>query len=294
MKYVAFILEFSLLRFLAWVVNLMPNWFANVYADTLGSFSYHLLKKRREMALANLRAAYGNEKSEEEIRRIAKASFQNLIRVATEFVRIPRLTREAESFWKCVNQAETLSQYKAGRGIVVILAHYGNWELMGISGARLVGRPICAIARPIKNPFVYSFIRNLRRKGGVESIDKAGAVRSTIQALKKGEAVGMLIDQHERQGAVWVDFFGRKASTTTLPAVLALKFGVPVVFSYVMRNADGTYQHCFEKPFETIRTGNDHEDLQANTQQYVRKIEEVIRKKPEDWLWMHRRWRKPD
>ncbi len=286
-----FFLEYSLFRSLIFIVNLLPLQTALSLAGFLGGLGFHLLKKKREIALTNLRAAFKNEKSEEEINRIARASFQNLAKTAFEFVRIPSIVKHGRKIWKFEKESVAVDAYRQGRGLIVILAHFGNWELMGISGASIAGRSIYAIARPVKNPFVYAYIRNLRKAGGVESIDKSGAVRASIQMLKKSEAVAMLIDQHERQASVAVDFFGRKAFTTTLPAMIALKYNVPVVFSYVIRSGDGTYTHHFEEVFETISTGNDEADIFANTQQYVKKIEEAIRKKPEDWLWMHRRWR---
>ncbi len=293
-KNVIFYLEYLLFRGVAALINALPLKSIYPLSEAGGSFLFFILRKRREIALVNLRAAFGSEKPEEELRRIAKASMQNLVKFALEFIRIPRMVSSKEALWEMKGGENLLEGQKLRKGVIIILGHFGNWEWMGYSAINFMKEPLYAVARPIKNPYVYDYVKRLRNMAGFESIDKNGAVRSTIKLLKEGKVTAMLIDQHERQGAVWVDFFGRKASTTTVPAVLALKYNTTNLFTYSLRKTGkdaGKYTHYFEKPFPLIRTGNDEEDIYANTQQYVKRIEEIIKLYPENWLWMHRRWR---
>ena len=134
--------------------------------------------------------------------------------------------------------------------MILLVSHYGNWELLALSGIRFA-RPLYAVARPIKNQFVYEYIKQLRLMEGVRSVDKGGAVRSVIKLIKAKKVVPILNDQHERQGAVWVDFFGRPAATSTFVAMLALRYDVPVVPIVIRRKRLGFYDVDLFKAFPT-------------------------------------------
>ena len=287
-----FYFEYRVFRFLIFLINLLNVSDARRFADFIGSCLFRLLKERREIALQNLRHAFGNEKSGKEIDAIALGSMQNLVKVAFEFVHIPEIIRNRDVQWKIQGVDNVWKALEKKRGVIVTVSHFGNWELMGLAAAS-EGLPLHAIARPVKNPYVYSYIKHLRESAGLHSIEKGGAARETIKLLKKNQMIAMLIDQHERQGGVWVNFFGRKASTTSLPAILALKYDVPILSTFFYRGTPDFFILQFNHPFPLIRTGDYEADLVANTQQYVDHIEVEIRRRPSDWLWMHRRWRKP-
>ncbi len=291
MQRLFFLLEYLFLRGLAFLINLLNVHQARRLADCIGFCVYYLLKGRRETALENLRWAYGAEKTEKELEAIALGSMQNLIKVVFEFIHIPKMLKHKDLQWEVQGSERVRKALEGKRGLIVTVSHFGNWELMGLAAAR-EGFPLHAVARPIKNSYVYAYIKGLRERAGFHTVDKNGAVRSAIKLLKQNQMIAILIDQHERQGSVWVDFFGRKASTTSLPALLALKYGVPILPTYFYRGTPDFFVHFFGEPFPLIRTGDEQADLVANTQQYVRHIESEIRKRPEDWLWMHRRWRK--
>jgi Kdo2-lipid IVA lauroyltransferase/acyltransferase len=284
-----FFIEYLFFRFLAFLFNLLSVYQSAAFADFIGSALYKFMKKRRETAVLNLRAAFP-EKNESEIQALAKASMQNMVKVALEFIRIPKIMRHEDISWEIRGLEYCRKALEGNKGFVVTVSHFGNWELMGLAAAN-AGLPLHAIARPIKNPFVYNYIKHLRLVAGYQSIDKDGAARATIKLLKQNKMIAMLIDQHERQGSVRVDFFGRDASTSTLPAILALKYKVPIIPTFFYRERPNFFIHTFDEPFKIIDTGNYEADLVANTQQYVSRIEEEIRKRPADWLWMHRRWR---
>ncbi|MCM8775982.1 MAG: lysophospholipid acyltransferase family protein [Candidatus Omnitrophica bacterium] len=285
-----FYMEYLLYRIVAFGIRCLPLSYAMCLADGIGLLLFYLLGERTRTTFNNLRQAYGAEKSEREIRKIAIASYQNLVRVAFEFIRIPTIAKNPERYLRVEHWDYVEKALEKKRGVMIIVSHFGNWELMSFAG-RINQRPLHAIARATKNPFVYQYIKHLRSLMGTVSIDKEGAVKNTVKLLKNNQIVCMLIDQHERQGGVWVDFFGRKASTTSLPAMMALRHEVSVLFAFYTRSGPGSFVIHLEKPFPVIRTDDRKQDILSNTQQYIRRIEEEIRKSPENWLWMHRRWR---
>jgi KDO2-lipid IV(A) lauroyltransferase len=287
-----FYLEYLIFRAVAALINSLNVDQASRLAGRIGALLFRILKSRRKIALENLRRVFGQEKSEDQIQKIAEASMRNLVQVAFEFIRIPKIIKTREIQWEIRGLEHCQKALANGQGFMVTVSHFGNWELMGLAAAQ-AGLPLYAVARPVKNPYVYQYIKELRKRGGFYSIDKAGAARETIKLLKKNQMVAILIDQHERQGSVWVDFFGRRASTTSLPAALALKYKVPIIPTFFYRVRPDFFIHFFWEPFSLIQTGNYEADLVANTQQYIARIEEEIRKWPENWLWMHRRWREP-
>ena len=287
-----FYLEYLFFRVIAFLINLLNVHQARCLADHMGFCLFWLLKKRREVALTNLRLALGKEKSEEELVKIAVGSMQNLVQVAFEFIHIPKMIKNGDLLWQIKGADRVWKALEGKKGLIVTVSHFGNWELMGHAAAA-EGFPIHAIARPVKNPYVYSYIKRLRGSTGIKSIDKGGAARATIKRVKQNQMIAMLIDQHERQGGVWVDFFGRKACTTSLAAILALKYDTVILPTFFYRGEPDFFELHFNEPFPLIRTGDYEADLVANTQQYVNHIEREIRKRPEDWLWMHRRWREP-
>ncbi|MBI4373135.1 MAG: lysophospholipid acyltransferase family protein, partial [Candidatus Omnitrophica bacterium] len=183
-------------------------------------------------------------------------------------------------------------------GAIVLVCHTGNWEIMALMGGLLVARPVgtsvYAVARPLKNPYLYQYVVKLRGGMGLKTIDKSGGVRETFDKLKKENAiVCILADQRVSEGSVETIFFGRPALTTTLPVIAALRLGTPIFYNFLSRTKDLRYEMQVEGPIEIVRTGDFRTDIQANTQKFVSRIEAEIRKDPARWLWMHHRWRVP-
>ena len=291
-KKIWFLFEYSLFRTAAFLLMLIPLRVSYRVADALGTFAVRVLGIRREIMLQNLRLAFGHENNEDELLKIAEASTQNLCKLFFEFIRTPEASQNPERYMESPDMKAILEAVETKGGFIAIVSHFGNWEWLAIP-IKSRGLFCHAVGRPLKNPYLYSYIRKMREAANLENIDKAGAVRASIQVLKRNEILAVLIDQHESQGAVWVDFFGHKASTSTLPALLALKYEYPVLPAFFHRDESGCSKIKYGPLFPLIKTGNLRQDLITNTQQYVSKIEEEIRKRPGDWLWAHRRWRSP-
>ncbi len=287
-----FFIEYLAFRLLAFLLRLIPLRTSYKIADVLGVFIVRVLGIRRETMLKNLRLAFAKEKSETELLRIAEQSMGNLGKLVFEFIRTPEASANPGRFIEPPDASPLLEAVAQKGGFISIVSHFGNWEWLAIPITKY-GLHVHAVGRPLKNPYLYNYVRKMREAANLTNIEKSGAVRSSIEVLRKRGILAVLIDQHESRGSVWVDFFRRKAATSTLPALLALKYDYPVVPAFFYRNENGHSAIKYGPLFPLIRTGDLQADLVANTQQYVAKIEEEIRKRPGDWLWAHRRWRAP-
>jgi len=268
-------------------MNLLPYSMAVKIARAFGAFLFLILKRRRNITLENLRKAYP-EKSEAEIKNIARNVFENLAHLALEFICIPKLARM--NFIRNSNEDRPQKVLEQKKGLLLVISHLTSWEVMAVASC-MAGLPMHAVARPIKNKFMYRYIKKLRGYGGLQSIDKTGALKRTRKLLLENQVICFMNDQHERQGSVQVQFFGRTCLASSFVAQMALRWDVPVIFMHAYRDQDNRVITDYDEPFKLVRTGNDEADAQANTQLFTKRIEERIRQMPGNWLWMHRRWR---
>ncbi|MFH0984758.1 MAG: hypothetical protein V1882_04405 [Candidatus Omnitrophota bacterium] len=290
LKKACFLLEYAIFRLLAFLLRLIPLRISYKIADALGICAVRFFGVRRETMLKNLRLAFSGERTEAELLGIAERSIRNIFKLAFEFLRTPEASAFPERYITPPEVAPLMEAVKKKGGFIAIVSHFGNWEWLAIP-IQKYGLHVHAVGRPLKNPYLYRYVRKMREAANLTNIEKSGAVRSSIEVLKKRGILAVLIDQHESRGSVWVDFFGRKAATSTLPAMLALKYDYPVLPAFFYRDESGCSKIQYGPLFPLIKTGDLQADLLANTQQYVAKIEEEIRKRPGDWLWAHRRWR---
>lgn len=287
---------YLLIRVLGFIVNLLPDRLALWFGRRLGDLMYLVDFEHRAVALRNLEIAFGEEKTEEERRSIARKNFQNLGMMAIEFFRIPKMG--PETYLKrvtVVGLEKALKILDEGRGALLLLGHFGNWELMAPM-ARIIQRPILAIAKPIKrNPWLNRWIIESRKEVGLKIIPPVNATQKVIEALSENTPVAILFDQRaKRRQAVWADFFGRKVATTAGLAVMALRSGAPVLPVFMIREGAMRHRLIIQEPLPLIQTGHFRKDVEANTQLFNQVLESIIRQYPEQWLWIHRRFeRKP-
>ena len=257
-----------------------------------GSLARLIDRRHRVVAEANVRRALGLGPAE--ARALVHRLYQNMGANTTEDLMRARTLRHwsLTDFSEIEGREHIQAALAKGRGAIVITAHLGNWELGGFGIAHMAGS-VLVVARELSNPYVEAYLQRWRKQAGLEVADRRGALRHVVRRLPEGGCVAMLIDQNQRRGGVFVPFFGRLASTVPSAASIALKYDVPVLTGYTYRVGTGAF-HCvhMDPPFELIRTGDHEADVVANTAQFTRRLEEVIRRHPDQWLWLHSRWKR--
>jgi len=286
-------LQYLIVKGVSFFINLAPEAWALGFGRFLGRLAYSLDREHRKVALQNLELAFGSEKPKEELRAIARGTFQNLGMNAVEFFRIPRMDFEAfrrqVAFEGLENLQKVLEHQK--KGVLFLLSHFGSWELMVLMPV-LLGHPGSVIARPIKkNRWLDRMVSEIRAAAGLDVIFTEKAGRKVLRALSENRFVGILIDQRaKRSEGVWVDFFGKKASTTPSLAILAMRTGAPVIPLFMVRDGFSRHRVLIQKPLEMVDSGDIQKDVGTNTQRINDTLESVIRQYPDQWFWVHRRW----
>ena len=252
---------------------------------------YHAAPRRRLIAIHNIKRAFPG-KSMAEIIAIAKGVYRNMAIVAADFFDIPKLTREnMQELIEIEGLEHCRKALEKNKGVLMFGAHFGNWEV-GAIALSLELKPSVVIYRPLDNPLLENLVTWVRSCTGNIPIAKDFAMRSMLRHLKKNDILGILIDQNvSTTEGVFVDFFGRPACTTIGVALLALHTGAPAIPGCVVRMADGRYRLVLGDEVELVRTGDREQDIFVNTQIFTRIIEDTIRKYPDQWLWVHQRWK---
>ena len=258
----------------------------------IGILCYYLVKKRRKIALDNLRLVFKDQLSPAQRAALCKASFINVGKTCIEFFRFPKLT--SENIWDevTVEGGENLRTALAcGKGAIVFLAHFGNWELLSLVYGALIPNRAKAIAFPLKNERLNSYISRHREQMSLVLIPRKRAVRETLRALKNNQAVGFFADQNAGPEGIFVNFLGKPASAARGPAVLALKTGAPLLFSLDIRQPDDRHHVYISAPIQTELSDDFEQDVERYTTQLLEQLELYIHKHPEQWLWLHNRWK---
>ncbi len=288
---VAYII-YVLLRGFSFVINLLPERIALWFGRQLGKAMYYLDVEHRKVAIQNLHIAFGENKSKEEKRSIIQKNFQNLGMMAVEFFRIPHMDLETYQEKVEAEGIDELSKVlEKNKGALLLLGHFGNWELMALM-SKVVKKRVLVIAKPIKNnPWLERWFIESRERIGLEVIPPRHPIPKVIKALSENKMVGILFDQRgKRSKGIWANFFGRKVPTTSGLAVMALKSGAPVLPVYMVRNGFQKHRLIVKEPLPLICTGDFRKDVEANTQLFNDTLEAIIRQYPDQWLWIHRRW----
>ncbi|MDO9264907.1 MAG: lysophospholipid acyltransferase family protein [Desulfosalsimonadaceae bacterium] len=274
------------------IFQAMPRQWGITLSRTLMRIYYAASRFHRENAIRHLTMALGREKNETEIRRISREVFLHFATAGVDAVRIPVYVRQGIDRLISTRNIHFLDQVRdEGRGFILLTGHFGNWELMGAWVAQKKYHPH-VVGTAFSNAKVNQLIVRTRNQAGYVNIERGHATRGIIKALRNGYPVALLIDQDTRSKGVFVDFFGMKAHTPISPAYLAGAFGVPILPLAMRLKKDLTYEiECFE-PIRYVHTGDKERDMIATIQKCSDIYEQIIRRHPEQWVWMHRRWRK--
>jgi KDO2-lipid IV(A) lauroyltransferase len=286
------LLAYAAMRAVESLLLAMPPDVVESLARVVGRAWFRFDRMRRDAALENVRLAFpGLSPARRE--RIARDSFEHAFLVAVEVARRPRVvarTKHARRQGRFLgDQAAIRADVRAGRGGLLLGGHFGNWELAG-SILRLEGVRFSAIARPIENPYVDEYVT--RTRGGSDAlIEKQGAVRSVSRALREGRWVGITADQNAGRHGIFVPFFGVLASTYPLAATLAVRHRVPVYFGAAIRRGSGFRYDYVVRRWVPPAALEERRGAEAVLAAFHAWLEEGIRAHPEQYFWLHRRWR---
>ena len=271
---------------------MLPRPAARAIGITLGLTVYALHRRLRRVGMRNLSLAFP-EMSQRERRRLVRGEFISLGRQLAEVCLFPRYTRENVSRVVVYDGFENFERaYARGKGVLFLTAHLGAWELSAFAHS-LQGHPLSIVMRSLDNPHIDALIQSYRTMHGNRTVDKDDFVRGLLSAMRAGQTVGILMDTNMTppQG-VFVDFFGTPACTASGLARIALRTDAAVVPGFtVWDKALRKYILRFDPAVELIRTGDNEADTIANTARFTKVIEQFIRRYPDQWLWVHRRWK---
>jgi len=284
-------LEFAVVWLILRGLGVLPRPVARSLVVAVTRILFALLPKLRKTAEANLRIAFPDW-SDTQRKAIIRGMLRNLGWMAAEFARFPKYTKKnIEEIVVLDGHENFLEGQRRGKGVLYLTGHIGAWELSSFAHA-LYGFPLHYMARPIENGKIDALVNGYRRLSGNQPIFKNESARVMLKVLKQAGTIGILADQNTMPSeAAFVDFFGTAASTTTGIARLALHTDAAVVPGYaVWDEGIHKYRLRFEPPLELIRTGDEERDVLENTQKFTKVLEEIIRRYPDQWIWVHGRW----
>jgi len=293
--------EYFAFRLLACVLAMLTmrqtRWFAGLVAGVL---THRRLRKvaRYDVARDNIRQAFGDELTSAQVHELIRGMWIHLVRVVAETVQLPRkvtLTncREVIVFR---NRAAVVRALCSGRPVLVLGGHFGNWEV-SMATFGMFGFPMGVVARKLDNPYLHRWFAETRRQTGHQLLLKRGGWDGMVSLLSAGGNLGMLCDQDAGVRGVFVDFFGRPASTHKSIALLALEYNALIVVGYGIRLADSSsarwsrFEIGCEDVIDPAEFAYDRDTVSLITQRFTEALERAIRRAPEQYFWVHRRWK---
>jgi KDO2-lipid IV(A) lauroyltransferase len=267
--------SYALARFLGWVL-------------------YHADKRHREVGLDNLKHAYGNAMSEQERDQVVRGVYCHFCTMLIEILQLPRKIHWSNwrDWFVLEGHGPLLDLFMSGkRPLIFLTGHYGNWEMAGYVFG-LFGFPTVAVARTLDNPYLEHYLRSFRERTGQELIPKTGGFDQMVAVLKNNRALSFLADQDAGQRGLYVNFFGRPASTHKAIALLAIEHQALVIVGVARRIGPGfRYEFFCADVIDPTELAGSADDVRLLTQRYTSALERLIRQDPTQYLWLHRRWK---
>jgi KDO2-lipid IV(A) lauroyltransferase len=283
-------LEYLLVASVAFCVRHLPWRIVSALGGVLGLLVYALDGSRRRVTVDNLTRAFPGRPAAER-RRIARSVFRHFGRMVFELLKFSALTPdEMLARVEFEGEGHARQAYAAGRGVFFLTAHFGCWEMNGLVHALHLA-PIGLMARALDNPLLHQWLERARQCTGNFVIYRKGGIRRTMRAIESGQGVAILIDQHiHGPDSIHIDYFNRRAATTTALAALALRTGARVIPVFAVPTGPGRYRMIYERAVD-VPPADSADPIREFTQRCTDVLEMYVRRYPELWLWMHRRWR---
>ena len=263
------------------------------FARILARILYTFDSRHRKIGLENLKHAFGDEYGDAQRDQIIRGVYEHFCMLLMEILHIPR--KLDPTTWRdritLVGQGEVLNRLLEGGPLIMLTGHFGNWEMAGYLFG-VFGFPPNSVARTLDNPYLDAFLRGFRERTGQRMIPKNGGYGQMLEVLRGGGILSFLADQDAGQRGLYVDFFGRPASTHKAIALLAIEHNAPVVVGYARRiGPEFRYEVGCDAIIEPSEWAESSDGVRLLTQRYTSALEGYIRKNPEQYLWLHRRWK---
>lgn len=274
-------------------IRLLPMNCALFFGRCIGILAYYLLAKERRRTVENMSRSLSGRLNKVEIEKYSRYCFINLGKSFCEVLKLNNMDRNL--FFdrvRCKDENILQKSIKRKRGIILITGHIGNWEYLATWIAQR-GYNLTVLARDNPVPAFDRLLTSIRHKSGYHPLNRGtvGAAKESLRVLRRGDILGLLIDQDTKVDGVFVDFFGRPAWTPVGAASLALKTGADVIVTYIIRDQDDRHQIFFSEPVVMEQTQDKKQDNYNLTALLTKKLEKIITDYPDHWVWMHRRWK---
>lgn len=280
-----YFIQYIICRFFIFILFLFPEKFRFKFGDFLGALTYRLIKKRREIAIYNLKLVFP-EKYDEEIEKIAKKSFKIMIKAFLCTLWFNNYLKKEKNI-KITNQESINKLYSKGRGLIVATMHLGNMEA---SIKATSNYEVVTVAKMQRNPYINKYMMDNRKKySNMEVIEKDKMTSKKLIKKISDKKIFALFSDHRDKGAI-VNFFGKEAKAPTGAVSLALKYNIPLILVYNTLNDDNSTNIYISEEILLEKGESFKESVQNGTQTLINEIEKVIKKYPEQWMWFHDRW----
>jgi len=284
MEYILFVLFSKFFQLLG--LNLSSK-----LSSILAGLFYYFIPIRKATVLENLRNAFP-EYDEKKIKKIAFGNYNSFAITLIEIFCLPTTSKiDIKKKVHCNNLDLIIDRYRENKGVILLGAHFGNWEYMALSMGVKLNIPLAVVVKDQRNPFVTNWMNRVRKKWNNSVVPLGISIRQIYQTLKNNQIVAMVADQRGSEEGIRVNFFGRNISVHTGPAVLSLKTGAPILYGISVRQKDNSYDTTFTEISKDDLSGSTEEKIKELSQRHMSYLEDYVRKYPEQWLWMHKRWK---
>lgn len=284
LEYIVFLVFSSLFRILG--LNLSRK-----FSALLAVLFFYFIPIRKNVVIQNLGIAFP-EKNSAEIKKLALRVYKSFAITLIEIMYLPFIEKQQliDSV-ECKNSKLIVDKFNEGKGVILLSAHFGNWEFIAMSVAAQIGLPFSVIVKPLRNTLVYEWMNKNRTRFGNEIVPLGISIRKTYQTLKEKKITAMVADQRGPREGVKVKFFNREVSVYSGPAALAVKTGAPIIYGIPVRDKKYKYKAELVEISQKNLPEDEEEKIKELSQRHTSYLEKIIRENPEQWLWMHKRWK---
>ncbi len=285
------IIEYILFLGLSHFTGLIGLNLSRKFSFCIAFLFYYFIPIRKKTVLENLTNAFP-EYSEEKIKKIAFDSYRSFSIALVEILYMPFIKKdEMEKMVQCANTDLIVRKFNEKNGVILLSAHYGNWEYIAASISIQIGIPLKVVVKPQRNPYVTIWLNKVRTKWKNEVVSLGISIRQIYKVLKEKNIVAMIADQRGPAEGIRVNFFGRKVSIYPGPAILSLKTNAPIIYGINIRQTGYDYKTYMYEIDKSNLPEKEEEKIIELSQRHASYLEKVIRENPEQWLWMHKLWK---